>query len=175
MFCKYCGAQLEEGVAFCANCGKKLNEEKAAQVQYERPSYQYSQQGHQGYEQHNSYVYQGTTSRKGVSFGEAIKLYFINYANFSGRATKSEYWWACLFNFLVVWFTGSIPVLGQLIQLVLFLPGLSVAVRRLHDTGKSWFYNFIALIPIVGGIILIVQYCKDSDGDNKWGPAPRFY
>lgn len=93
--------------------------------------------------------------------------------NFTGRSTVSEYWWAFLFNFLVSLRTAWIPVVGQLISLGLLLPGLAVGIRRLHDTGKAWYYMFMGLIPIAGFIILIIQYCKESDADNKWGPAPR--
>ena len=52
-------------------------------------------------------------------------------------------------------------------------PGLSIVIRRLHNTGKSWVYIFMGLIPLAGPIILIVQYCKESDADNMLGPAPR--
>ena len=77
-------------------------------------------------------------SPKRVSFGEAIKLFFVNYVNFDGRSTQSEYWWVVLFNFLVGLGVGWIPVLGWLVSLGLLIPGLSLSVRRLHDTGKSW-------------------------------------
>lgn len=112
-------------------------------------------------------------SPKRVSFGEAIKLFFVNYVNFDGRSTQSEYWWVVLFNFLVGLGVGWIPVLGWLVTLGLLIPGLSLSVRRLHDTGKSWVYLLMGLIPIAGFIILIVFYCQESDGDNKWGPAAR--
>lgn len=119
--------------------------------------------------------YANTTARppQSVSFGEAIKLYFQNYVNFEGRATKSEYWFAFLFVFLVNLAVVWIPVIGQIASLAFILPSLSIAVRRLHDTGKSWVYLLFGLIPLAGFIILIVFYCADSDGDNQWGPAPQ--
>ena len=221
MFCQQCGTKIEEGVAFCTNCGAKqvvsdkpennntVNNEQAQPVMnaqpnpqfnqpmnqqgYAQPNMQYNQpanqQGYaqpnmqynqpvnqQGYAQPNAYAYPNPNpsgSPKKVSFGEAIKLYFTNYANFTGRSTVSEYWYAYLFNFLVSLCTSWIPVLGGLISLALLIPGLSIAVRRLHDTGKSWVYLFMGLIPLAGWIILLVQFCKASDGDNKWGPAAR--
>ena len=108
-----------------------------------------------------------------VTFVEAIKLMFVNYANFTGRATKSEYWWAFLFNVLVSTAASYIPVIGPVISLALIIPGLSLGIRRLHDIGKSWCSILLGLIPLVGFIILIVLFCRDSDGDNQWGPAKR--
>lgn len=105
-----------------------------------------------------------------VSFGEAVKNFFVKAFDFNGRATRSEYWWAFLFNFLVSFVTGMIGgVISGLVTLVFFIPGLSLGVRRLHDTGKSWVWMLLGLIPVLGVIILIVFYCQDSDGDNRWG------
>ena len=61
--------------------------------------------------------------------------------------------------------------------LILFLPSLALAVRRLHDTGKSGWWYLIGVIPIVsyiGGLVLLVFYCTDGEaGTNKWGPNPK--
>lgn len=107
-----------------------------------------------------------------VGFGKAIKLYFVNYVNFKGRASKSEYWWSFLFVLLITLALGWIPIVGGILMLATFLPSLSIAIRRLHDTGKSWAYFLMGLIPFAGGIILLVYLCKDSVGDNQWGPGP---
>lgn len=65
-------------------------------------------------------------------------------------------------------------LLTTLYSLAVLLPSLSVAVRRLHDTGRSGWWLFIALIPIIGAIILLVFMCLDSQpGDNKYGPNPK--
>lgn len=192
MFCQQCGTQIEDGLAFCTTCGAKqisaqtnqaantvVTPSNTTPVQPAQNQYvQQNNQGYapQGYAQPNTYAYNNETSTgspKRVGFGEAIKLFFVNYVNFTGRSTVSEYWWAFLFNFLVSLCTAWIPVVGQLISLGLLLPGLAVGIRRLHDTGKAWYYMFMGLIPIAGFIILIIQYCKESDADNKWGPAPR--
>ncbi len=106
-----------------------------------------------------------------VSFGQAIKLFFTNYVNFTGRASKSEYWWAFLFEYLVLLAAMWIPIFGRVVALGMWLPGLSVMIRRFHDTGKAWYWCFMALIPLVGPILLIIFMCQDSDGDNLWGPA----
>ena len=96
------------------------------------------------------------------------------YAVFSGRATRSEYW---LFILLLMVSTNLLAMLdirvGAVVSLALFIPGLAVSVRRLHDIGKSGFWYFIFLVPIVGVILLLVWFCtKGTDGDNDYGPDP---
>lgn len=204
MFCQQCGTQIQDGMAFCTNCGARQETASAAPAnsqyanytqpqpgvngqytqpqpgmngQYAQPNNQYYQPAYQqGYAQGNTNTVPEASpsgSPKRVSFGEAIKLYFVNYVNFTGRSTVSEYWYAFLFNFLVSLCTSWIPVVGTIISLGLLIPGLSIGIRRLHDTGKSWAYMLMGLIPLAGPIILIIQYCKASDADNKWGPAAR--
>ena len=102
-----------------------------------------------------------------VDFLTAIKLFFKNYTNFSGRASRSEFWWCYLLTLLC----GLIPVVGWILSLFCLIPSLAVGFRRLHDTGKSAAYYFMALIPFVGAIIVLIQMLKDSDGDNQYGPA----
>ncbi len=120
--------------------------------------------------------YTGPAHNGSVGFGKAIKLFFTNYVNFSGRASKSEYWWVFLFNMLMyiplALISGAVPPLGGLCTLALMIPGISIAVRRLHDVGKSGAWWFMGLIPIAGGIILLIQFLKDSEGDNQWGQGP---
>lgn len=118
------------------------------------------------------------------------------YADFSGRARRTEYWMFTLFNVIftciamgidnvlgitfsfagadgtsVPFFYGYVYVLYALAMLV---PSLAVSVRRLHDVGKSGWMLLIALIPIIGGIWLLVLMCTDSQqGTNKWGENPK--
>lgn len=187
MFCYQCGAQIEDGLAFCTNCGAKLVKEEPQQTTVEAaPATEqpvvigsYTQNGYStNYAQSNTQNYanagqQTLASPMKATFVEAIKLYFINYANFTGRSTVSEYWWAYLFNYLASLVLSFIPYVGAVLALGLIIPGIAISVRRLHDTGKTWTYLFMSLIPIAGPIILIVRYCKGSDADNKWGPAPK--
>lgn len=108
-----------------------------------------------------------------VGFGEAIKLYFSNYANFSGRTRRSAYFKAIIFINIITSALSGIPELAAIWALVTLLPGISMVVRRLHDTGRSgWYYLFI-LIPLVGPIMLLVWICSDSKEDNRWGPNPK--
>lgn len=124
-----------------------------------------------------------------MGFVEAIKSGFSNYVNFHGRARRSAFWFWVLFVFLVsvvlgvidaalFGYTpgqpGSVGMLGMLWSLAVLLPGLAVAVRRLHDTGRSGFWLFIGLVPIIGWIVLVIFYVMDSQpGANKHGPSPK--
>jgi len=116
-----------------------------------------------------------------MSFADAIRTcLMLKYADFSGRARRSEYWWFFLFNVLlsiVVNVIGSaihFGLLSYLVSLALLLPGVGVAVRRLHDTGKSGWWLLIGLIPVVGAIILLVYFVTDSNAAGaKYGPAPK--
>lgn len=109
------------------------------------------------------------------------------YADFKGRARRTEYWMFTLFNVifgvvaiildnvlgLAFPFVGYGP-LYLLYILSMFIPGLAVLVRRLHDIGKSGFMFFIVLIPIVGVIWMFVLLVSDSQsGANKWGANPK--
>ena len=106
--------------------------------------------------------------------------YFINaitkhYADFSGRARRKEFWMFVLFSVVAGLIAGVIDgvlgttfgtatsVLGSLVSLALFLPGLAVTIRRLHDVGKSGWFYLIALVPLVGGIWLLVLFCALTD------------
>ena len=110
-----------------------------------------------------------------------------NYAGFSGRARRKEYWMFALFNliFLIVAMILD-NVLGTAIEgvgyglfyilytLAVLIPGLAVSFRRLHDVGKSGWMILIVLIPIIGAIWLFVLTVTDSNsGENKYGPNPK--
>lgn len=113
---------------------------------------------------------------------DAVRAALTKYVVFAGRARRAEYWWFALFA-VALSLAGLIldtvlfdaPIVRLLVTLALFLPGLSVAVRRLHDTGRSGWYYLIGLIPLVGGILLIVWFSKDgSPADNTYGPSPKY-
>ncbi len=111
------------------------------------------------------------------------------YVNFSGRARRAEYWYFVLFNFLISLGLGfilgfvdallgnnssGINILSLIYSLVVFLPALSVSIRRLHDTGRSGWWLLIGLIPLIGTIVLIVFFAQDSEpGENKYGKNPK--
>jgi uncharacterized membrane protein YhaH (DUF805 family) len=106
-----------------------------------------------------------------MSFGDAIKTCFNKYADFSGRATRAEYWWWFLFSAILCLITSRWSVLSGLISLALFIPSLAVAWRRLHDIGRAGGWYFISFIPLIGTIILLVWNCTESEPhDNRFGP-----
>ena len=118
-----------------------------------------------------------------MGFKEAVQSCLSQYATFSGRARRSEYWYFTLFNALLGFVIGVIGaflgetftnILTVLVTLALLAPGLAVSVRRLHDIGKSGWALLFALIPVVGWILIIVWACKDSEpGENQYGSNPK--
>ncbi len=112
---------------------------------------------------------------------EAVSAVFSKYATFSGRSRRSEYWYFTLFNLLVALvlnflsrYIGAFDFIAGIYSLATLVPGLAVAVRRLHDTGRSGFWLLLVLIPIVGSIILIVWCATDSQpGENQYGANPK--
>ncbi len=107
----------------------------------------------------------------------------FKYADFNGRARRSEYWYFVLCNILAYLILSAVGFAlgdyGGLILLGIFwlgvlIPSIAVIVRRLHDVGKSGWFYFVVLIPLVGGIWLIVLLCTDSQvGPNQYGPNPK--
>jgi len=104
------------------------------------------------------------------------------YAEFSGRARRTEYWMFVLFNVLAsgalsvleaLAFNGP-GVLSGLYSLAVLVPSLAVSVRRLHDTGRSGWWLLIALVPLLGVVVLLVFAVQDGQpGDNAYGPNPK--
>lgn len=120
----------------------------------------------------------------------ATKKVLSNYVNFNGRATRSEYWFFVLAMFIIyslIFIIDTIAIVGKnqflalvsvflnLLSLGLLLPSLAVAVRRLHDIGKSGWYIFMYLIPLVGPFIVLYYYICDSQrGRNQWGQSEKY-
>ncbi len=112
-------------------------------------------------------------------FVEVLK----KYAVFSGRARRKEYWMYALFVAIIYVVLAGIavgtkaPALFAVLGVFyvgILLPSLAVTVRRLHDTGRSGGWFFITFVPLVGGIILLVFACTDSQpGANQYGPNPK--
>jgi uncharacterized membrane protein YhaH (DUF805 family) len=112
---------------------------------------------------------------------EYLKVVRDNYANFEGRARRKEYWMFALINMvisLILTFGGraiGAEWIGSLYSLAVLVPGIAVAVRRLHDIGKSGWWLLIALIPLVGAIWLIVLLATDgTKEDNEYGASPKY-
>ncbi len=102
------------------------------------------------------------------------------YAQFDGRAHREEFWMFALINFLI---TVAVAIIGHLIHLpflqglyglAVLVPCLAVGARRLHDTGRSGWWQLLLLIPLIGLIVMIVFWVMESaPGDNLYGPNPR--
>lgn len=119
-----------------------------------------------------------------MTFGEAIQTVFRKYAEFTGRASRSEFWWWVLFNVLVtsaLSMFNNVPfgennylgtTVAGLWSLAVLIPNLAVAVRRLRDAGHSWASLFFLLIPVAGIIILIVFWTQPTkETVPYWGGA----
>jgi uncharacterized membrane protein YhaH (DUF805 family) len=102
------------------------------------------------------------------------------YADFNGRARRKEYWMFLLFNFIISLVLGILagvirmPILATLYMLAVLVPAIAVGVRRMHDIGKSGWVLLVGLIPLVGGIILLVWAATEgTPGSNQYGPDPK--
>ena len=160
MKCTACRNDNEENAQFCGECGTNLISNEA---------------------------YAGTELPM-VNFVEAISLGFSNYFNFSGRATRAEYWWFILFLSIgglalsaISLFAGIPAVLDTVFRIVTLIPFLALGARRLHDINRSgwWLLGYLGYIllilpGLVMTIILIIWGIKRGDtGPNKYGPDPR--
>ncbi len=106
-----------------------------------------------------------------------------NYANFSGRARRKEYWYFVLVQMGLVIiamildaiiFNSEIGLFYIVVALGLFLPGLAVTIRRLHDTSHSGWWFLISILPLIGSIILLVFLASDTKLEtNQWGPPAK--
>ena len=120
-----------------------------------------------------------------------LKVVRDNYANFNGRARRMEYWMFTLFNTLIIFglaliaglFAGGFGSDGPpmimfgligIYVLAVLIPGIAVAVRRLHDTGRSGWWYLISFVPYIGGIILFIfMVIEGNKGSNQYGPDPK--
>ena len=146
-YCPHCGAEHDPLAVVCVKCGCALNNRTAG------------------------------AAGSDMSFGDAIKTCYGKYATFSGRASRSEYWFWFLYNLALGFVLLLIPLLGWIFLLLLILghllPNLAVLVRRLHDTGRSGLWALLGLIPFLGAIALLVMCIMDSDKDNEYGQAGK--
>jgi len=115
-----------------------------------------------------------------MSMPEAIRSAFARCSTFSGRAGATEYWWFVLFGTIVFGLAGLLDhaafgrhaLFWSTCTMVLLLPYVAVAVRRLHDTNRSGRWLLLALVPL-GNIALLIWFCEPSmSGPNRFGPLP---
>ncbi|MFM4966543.1 DUF805 domain-containing protein [Aeromonas veronii] len=104
------------------------------------------------------------------------------YAVFSGRARRTEYWMFVLCNVIVMLLLGMVDkliggdneMISSIYSLAVLLPSLAVAARRLHDTDRSAWWLLLGLIPIIGTLVLIYfMVCNGQQGPNRFGDDPK--
>ena len=110
-----------------------------------------------------------------VGFGQAISEALKNIVTFHGRASRSAYWWFFLATFIIglimgiIAYAAHVQALQYVVEIILGLASLSLAVRRLHDSGRTGWWVLFNIIPIIGTITLIVFYClPGTPGPNKY-------
>lgn len=103
-----------------------------------------------------------------MDFGKSISTGLTKYADFTGRASRSEFWWFTLFYFLAAFAGGVVSEsMGNLVIVALLLPNLAMAARRMHDIDRSGWWQ---LVPVVS---LIFALTEGTAGPNRFGPNPE--
>lgn len=152
IYCPNCGKQVDERYEICAHCGRILMDLPAAPVAIPNA----------GPINFSGNVPASTAGGEPIGFGKAVKLFFKNYAKFKGRATRAEFWYVVLFNFLVSLVPGILSGVATAIEsetlrligsgisglyaLATLIPGLALTVRRLHDTNHSGWLAFLGYL-----------------------------
>ena len=181
MFCSKCGVSAVSQQVFCSSCGNRL----IAQSQDASALNYLSYQPGVDLDERNAPA--------PMNLFETIKFSYKNYARFSGRASRSEYWYWVLYsqlsiviaylfmlyvafysNYFFYQHSGKFVLVALLFVLSTIIPGIARGVRRLHDTDRSGGFLSLLLIPFVGSILLLVFFCTDGDAvPNRYGPPSK--
>jgi uncharacterized membrane protein YhaH (DUF805 family) len=112
-----------------------------------------------------------------MNFIESIQTCYKKFFDFSGRASKSEYWWFQLYNAIIYVlsfvFQGDLVLLLSILIIVNLIPVYAVGVRRIHDSDKSGWFVLISLIPLIGLYIFVLLLQDGSKGKNRFGAKPK--
>ena len=112
-----------------------------------------------------------------MNFIESIKTCYKKFFDFSGRASKSEYWWFQLYGIIIYGllfvFQGDLALVFSILAIANTIPLWAAAVRRLHDTDKSGWFVLISIIPILGLAIIYLLILDGSKGKNRFGTKPK--
>ena len=112
-----------------------------------------------------------------MNFVESIQTCYKKFFDFSGRASKSEYWWFQLYNAIIYVLTfvfqGDLVLLFSILIIVNLIPVYAVGVRRIHDSDKSGWLVLISLIPLIGLYIFVLLLQNGSKGKNRFGAKPK--
>lgn len=167
MFCPKCGTQSAENSPFCGSCGNNLSSlspasaaahpAQAAAVVQPMPA---------------ASLGSAHADNQMMSFATAIATCFAKYVDFDGRASRAEFWWFYLFTTLIGWLALLVDnsgVVSAILNLAFLLPVLAAGARRLHDTGKSGWWQLL-ILTIIGVIPLIVLWALPSSKEtNNYG------
>ncbi|MCD8506690.1 DUF805 domain-containing protein [Candidatus Woesebacteria bacterium] len=166
MYCKHCGKKIPENSKFCRFCGKDLNVSKSKTKSSETTGQEKIQFQDENQEQTNFIS----------NYLNVIK----KYVDFSGRASRREYWMFILVSFAVALILGFVEglfgiypesdesILASIYQLFILLPTISVGVRRMHDADKS---GWVLIIPLYN---LIISLRKGNPKTNEYGSPPEY-
>lgn len=166
MFCTACGKPVT-GEKFCGSCGAALAVTVGASPSSVEIVSETSRAAGFAFTPNLAMLEESYTAPR-VTFGEAITAGFKGYVIWNARSTRAEFWWWTLFaglTGLAALAIDSVLTAGLLYVVWLFgsfLPSLSVLIRRLHDLDRSGGWYWIGLIPLVGGIVLLVFMCTES-------------
>ena len=112
-----------------------------------------------------------------MNFLESIQTCYKKFFDFSGRASKSEYWWFQLYNAIIYVLTfvfqGDLALLFSILVIANIIPTYAAAVRRIHDSDKSGWMVLIALIPLIGLYVIVLLLQDGSKGKNRFGPKSK--
>ena len=112
-----------------------------------------------------------------MNFTQSIQTCYKKFFDFSGRASKSEYWWFWLYNIILYLlqfvFQGDLALLISLIVIANIIPSVAAGVRRIHDSNKSGWNLLIGLIPLIGLWVFVLLAQDGSKGKNSFGPKPK--
>jgi len=152
MFCTKCGKENPDGAQFCGSCGTRVETTFGT---YAMPA--------------------SGPAAEPMIFGKAISTCFSKFATFKGRASRAEYWWFYLFCLLLSWgamLVDRTRVLSTVVNLVLMIPALAAATRRLHDTNRSGWRQLLYFTII--GIFFVLYWlaCKGDEQENRFGMPP---
>ena len=112
-----------------------------------------------------------------MNFLESIQTCYKKFFDFSGRASKSEYWWFQLYNAIIYVLTfvfqGDLTLLFSILIIANIIPIWAAAVRRVHDSDKSGWMVLISVIPVIGLYVIVLLIQDGSKGKNRFGPKPK--
>ncbi len=176
--CPNCGGIVIQGQNKCESCGTIL---------------EWGQENNQSFSSAST-IYSNEYRIRKMSIWVGFKTFLGEIVNmFSGRARRKEYWGTVLCHLLLIVLGVLISFLSKtstifmvlhvvytyiisLYMLIAILPAVALAVKRMHDIGKSGWWLLIGLIPLVGWIFTLIWACKDSEKDaNKYGESPKYF